>query len=313
MSSTLPRERRRQRKTSQEERICPVCSQTFKKAEHLARHFRSHTKERPFMCLICDKLYVRRDTLLRHTRSQHPESELHEQPSNELAGGLAPGQPALEHPIGASTNLASAYPPILTDLPGLQCPSLIHDANSATISLSTNSLDYTASPSVQNIREYDDDLVADLLANEATGIGAWPTFWSGQWDEVWTSLLTADDFDLDAVNHTLLASTDQRPQDLIPQPAFVSPATESLPDPTMSLTTIQRRWHTFSETKVPSQRASPVPLRDAAPGQISTHADDLDRQNLIESLWPNVQAGILPSTKFLVWHLRNYLCLHWHS
>ncbi|OJJ66031.1 hypothetical protein ASPBRDRAFT_106626, partial [Aspergillus brasiliensis CBS 101740] len=56
----LPRGRRRQRKTSPKERICPVCSQAFKKAEHLARHFRSHTKERPFPCPICGKLYVRR-------------------------------------------------------------------------------------------------------------------------------------------------------------------------------------------------------------------------------------------------------------
>ncbi|KAJ5974811.1 hypothetical protein N7481_008518 [Penicillium waksmanii] len=301
MASTLPRERRRQRKTSQKERVCPVCSQAFKKAEHLARHFRSHTKERPFMCPVCDKLYVRRDTLLRHTRSQHLESELHEQPHNEVTSDLAPDPVALKQPIGASTDLTSTCPPILSDLPDLEYPSLTHDANSATISLSTHSLDY-ASSTAQNICDYEDELGAGFVAAEVTGIREWPIFWSDQWDEVWTSLLTADDFDLDAVNQTLLASTDQRPQDLALQPAFVSSAPESLSEPTTSLTTVQRRWHTFSETKVPSQRASPEPLGSGAAGQIRTHADDHYRQNLMESLQPRVQAGILPSTNFLVWH-----------
>ena len=227
---------------------------------------------------------------------------MHEQPNNELASDLAPDPVALEQPTGASADLTSTYPTILTDLPDQQCPSLTHDANSATISLSTHSLDYASSAPAQNICEYDDDLVADFLAADVTGTRAWPVFWSGQWDEVWTSLLTADDFDLDAVNQTLLASTDQRPQDLTPQPAFISSAPESLPDSTTSLTTVQRRWHTFSETKVPSQRASPEPLSGGATGQIRTHADDHYRQNLMESLRPRVQAGILPSTSFLVWH-----------
>jgi uncharacterized C2H2 Zn-finger protein len=312
MASTLPRGRRRQRKTSQEERICPVCSQAFKKAEHLARHFRSHTKERPFMCPVCSKLYVRRDTLLRHARSQHLESELHEQTSNGLTNDLAPEPIAPEQPTMASTDLSSAYPPISIDLPDLQCPSLIHDANSATISLPTHSLNYAASAPAQTICEYDDDLVADFLAAEVTGTRAWPTFWSGQcgqWDEVWTSLLTADDFDLDALNQTLRESTDQRPQDLTPQPTSISPAPKSLLDSTTRLTAVQRSWHTFSETQVPSQRASPGPLRGGAADQLCTHADDRYRQKLVESLRPRVQAGILPSTNFLVWHLRNLLRL----
>lgn len=52
-------ERQRRPKTSQDERICSICSQTFKKAEHLARHIRSHTKERPFTCDVCGKFYAR--------------------------------------------------------------------------------------------------------------------------------------------------------------------------------------------------------------------------------------------------------------
>ncbi|KAL3460090.1 hypothetical protein BJX64DRAFT_263687 [Aspergillus heterothallicus] len=306
MASTLPGVRRRQRKTSQEERICAVCSQAFKKAEHLARHFRSHTKERPFMCPVCGKLYVRRDTLMRHTRSQHLESDLREQPSNGLTSDLPLEPVVLEQPPVASTDLNNAYPPIPTDLPDLQCPSLTHDANSATISLSTHSLDHTASPPAQNICEYDDDLVADFLAAEVPSTREWPTFWSGQWEEDWTSLLTGDDFDLDAVNQTLMASTHHRPQDVTPQPASICPADESPPDSTTRLSAVQRRWHTFSETKVLSQRASPEPSRGGVGGQLRTHADDRYRQKLVESLRPRVQPGILPSTNFLDFCLQAY-------
>ncbi|KAK4941598.1 hypothetical protein LTR10_018475 [Elasticomyces elasticus] len=49
-----------------------TCGRTFFKADHLERHIRSHTKERPFKCLKCGKRYGRHDTLLRHERD-HPE------------------------------------------------------------------------------------------------------------------------------------------------------------------------------------------------------------------------------------------------
>lgn len=48
--------RRRQRP----QRRCDVCGNEFAKAEHLARHIRSHTKERPFSCAICGKTYPRK-------------------------------------------------------------------------------------------------------------------------------------------------------------------------------------------------------------------------------------------------------------
>ncbi|KAE9380896.1 hypothetical protein N431DRAFT_396177, partial [Stipitochalara longipes BDJ] len=50
-------------------RQCPFCPRAFSKHEHLARHLRSHTKEKPFECSICDKRFGRHDTLLRHVRS----------------------------------------------------------------------------------------------------------------------------------------------------------------------------------------------------------------------------------------------------
>lgn len=51
--------RKRRRKTSKEERVCSICSQSFNKAEHLLRHIRSHTKEKPFECSACGRMYAR--------------------------------------------------------------------------------------------------------------------------------------------------------------------------------------------------------------------------------------------------------------
>lgn len=41
-------------------RTCHTCKKTFSKAEHLTRHLRSHTKERPYECSVCGRLYSRR-------------------------------------------------------------------------------------------------------------------------------------------------------------------------------------------------------------------------------------------------------------
>ncbi|KAE9376327.1 hypothetical protein N431DRAFT_501240 [Stipitochalara longipes BDJ] len=48
---------------------CSYCSREFNRAEHLQRHVRSHTKEKPFRCGSCGKGYAREDTLIRHAKS----------------------------------------------------------------------------------------------------------------------------------------------------------------------------------------------------------------------------------------------------
>lgn len=47
---------------------CKYCPSTFAKTEHLKRHERSHTKERPYVCGICGKKFTRGDSLTRHLR-----------------------------------------------------------------------------------------------------------------------------------------------------------------------------------------------------------------------------------------------------
>lgn len=41
-------------------KACRFCSRVFAKTEHLIRHERCHTKERPFQCNICGKNYSRK-------------------------------------------------------------------------------------------------------------------------------------------------------------------------------------------------------------------------------------------------------------
>ncbi|KAB8228888.1 uncharacterized protein BDW43DRAFT_303578 [Aspergillus alliaceus] len=50
---------------------CERCGKDFARLEHLQRHERSHTKERPFQCAICVKAFTRKDLLARHNRLTH--------------------------------------------------------------------------------------------------------------------------------------------------------------------------------------------------------------------------------------------------
>ncbi|CAG8900187.1 unnamed protein product [Penicillium egyptiacum] len=53
-------------------RICIHCGRSFRRTEHLERHIRTHTKEKPFIC-FCGAAFTRRDLLKRHTRISHQD------------------------------------------------------------------------------------------------------------------------------------------------------------------------------------------------------------------------------------------------
>ncbi|SCU81336.1 LAMI_0B05754g1_1 [Lachancea mirantina] len=51
--------------------VCAVCTRAFARQEHLTRHERSHTNEKPFHCGVCERKFTRRDLLLRHAIKMH--------------------------------------------------------------------------------------------------------------------------------------------------------------------------------------------------------------------------------------------------
>ncbi|KAL4889515.1 hypothetical protein BDV59DRAFT_195627 [Aspergillus ambiguus] len=125
------------------EHRCHTCNKNFSKSEHLTRHLRSHTKERPYECTVCGKLYSRSDVLRRHEKShQNGSPESHASPSTTAfpVGGdpmlLTPTSQAASKPVGSvSANplwLPHAAPqtPSLTKNPDAQAvPGMaLHDA-----------------------------------------------------------------------------------------------------------------------------------------------------------------------------------------
>ncbi|KAF4562655.1 hypothetical protein EYR36_004049 [Pleurotus pulmonarius] len=50
---------------------CSVCQATFTRPQHVARHMRSHTGDRPYKCQFCGDQFARSDLLSRHVNKCH--------------------------------------------------------------------------------------------------------------------------------------------------------------------------------------------------------------------------------------------------
>ncbi|KAH9916405.1 STE like transcription factor-domain-containing protein [Epithele typhae] len=68
--------------------VCPLfsCGRMFKRMEHLKRHLRTHTLERPFQCDRCKKRFSRSDNLTQHVRT-------HDRRDAASASGLPAAEP----------------------------------------------------------------------------------------------------------------------------------------------------------------------------------------------------------------------------
>ncbi|KAF5388889.1 hypothetical protein D9757_005031 [Collybiopsis confluens] len=80
---------------------CPVCSATFTRPQHVVRHMRSHTGDRPYKCQHCGDQFSRSDLLSRHVNKCHVGEKA-------LGPGGAPAEgQGRRKGIGASTTRAT--------------------------------------------------------------------------------------------------------------------------------------------------------------------------------------------------------------
>ncbi|KAI8992820.1 hypothetical protein BD414DRAFT_535396 [Trametes punicea] len=83
--------------------VCPLfsCGRMFKRMEHLRRHLRTHTLERPFECEQCKKRFSRSDNLAQHVRT-------HERRAAAAAASSAGGSGGAE--MGGAMGMAVGVP-----------------------------------------------------------------------------------------------------------------------------------------------------------------------------------------------------------
>lgn len=83
----------------------PGCNMSFTRSEHLARHKRKHTGERPFTCPYCSKNFSRLDNLRQHKQTVHAY-EMFLQTSDKKEEYPYPYQQGLQsHSLGSHQSL----------------------------------------------------------------------------------------------------------------------------------------------------------------------------------------------------------------
>ncbi|KAI9012169.1 hypothetical protein CLU79DRAFT_839121 [Phycomyces nitens] len=103
--------------SSSKEHICPViqCHRQFKRLEHLKRHMRIHTCERPFACSVptCHKTFSRSDNLSQHMKTHERHAERRRQQHSTDLSTLYPKYLGNESSFGPTLdNLPHHLPPI---------------------------------------------------------------------------------------------------------------------------------------------------------------------------------------------------------
>ena len=98
----------------------PMCGRLFKRLEHLKRHVRTHTQERPYVCSLCNKAFSRSDNLAQHRRTHEAnpdgtmptEEDIDDLDEDGLEGDISPngGGHYTMSPMGPTSGLQPDLP-----------------------------------------------------------------------------------------------------------------------------------------------------------------------------------------------------------
>lgn len=132
---------------------CPIpsCGRLFKRLEHLKRHVRTHTQERPYICPSCNKAFSRSDNLAQHKRTHEREDggegpfalsgeEEEDFSGEDQLGALEEASPSSEHAYvtGSLNSLGQSHG-------GLAAPATITPNQTYTSNMQTLSMPMTMS------------------------------------------------------------------------------------------------------------------------------------------------------------------------
>ncbi|EHK51089.1 hypothetical protein TRIATDRAFT_288571 [Trichoderma atroviride IMI 206040] len=104
---------------------CHRCSRLFSRSEHLQRHERSHTKEKPFRCPQCPKSFTRKDLLSRHDRLSHRSKIA----SDSMSAAVLPVPYSSQRPLTSINGLLNPLTERSSTPPDLNQKSTVQDTN----------------------------------------------------------------------------------------------------------------------------------------------------------------------------------------
>jgi hypothetical protein len=76
----------------------PTCGLLFERLEHLKRHVRTHTMERPYSCQVCGKRFSRSDNLAQHRKTHERGMSNSPPPSDDGSSTSDIGYEGEKHP-----------------------------------------------------------------------------------------------------------------------------------------------------------------------------------------------------------------------
>ncbi|RFU74224.1 zinc finger rsv1 [Trichoderma arundinaceum] len=284
---------------------CPHCDRAFKKREHMVRHIRSHTKERPFACDICSKSYGRR-------RQPHFDGRAADTLAYSCAlirgagADAAASHPSLVRRTDIHDDVLSANdppdgPPCFTDPIGLTTDN-IHPRNHWAASGTDIEPTTYLSPSTYSSSRAD---ASSLSVDQASNVwGGWTDlelfdFGGNAYDPSW---LVGRSFDINALTSSISASgspwvygdasANLTQSQLNEHSNGGNDVDESVTDNNNIRTLVRNRWH----TRPVIESGYPYALKRM---ENPDRVDEAYRAGLSSRLRPCLHDDVLPSADFL--------------